>query len=115
MLTAESYHPSPTTYHQPSANLPLITTIRNTPLHANPRNNYPQTTTRSLALLNTDGGNALRDKMASYYSYLSAGIDTSVEAPVRWSETQDVLTSQMLMAGCLPVFDRTKSKWIRVL
>lgn len=49
--------------------------------------------------------------MASYYSYLSAGIDTSVEAPVRWSETQDVLTSQMLMAGCLPVFDRTKSKW----
>lgn len=47
--------------------------------------------------------------MASYYEYLTAGIDTTVTASVRWSETRDVLTSNLLMAACLPVFDRTKS------
>lgn len=49
--------------------------------------------------------------MAGYYTYIVAGLDTSSAAPVRWSHTDDVLTSQPLMAACLPALDRTKGRW----
>lgn len=49
--------------------------------------------------------------MAGYYTYIVAGLDTSSAAPVRWSHTDDVLTSQPLMAACLPALDRTKGGW----
>lgn len=42
--------------------------------------------------------------MAKYYQLFAAGIDSS---NVRWTEYEDAVTGTPLLAGCLPVYDRT--------